>query len=103
MFIINITFNTSDNVYDNWKNYITRYFIPQSMKDGQFKEYKIFKVLVDEESGGQTYSIQFFSENPVRIDDYLRKIFPDFQEELIQTFGQQVVAFATPLKMTTLA
>lgn len=102
MFIVNITFNASVRVFEPWRKYVTKYFIPQSMKDGGFTEFKIIKVLVDEETGGQTYSVQFMSENPIRVDNYLREIFPGFQDELIQTFGEQVVVFATPLKETTL-
>lgn len=102
MFIVNVTFNASIQVFETWRKYATKYFIPQSMKDGGFSKYKIIKVLLDDESGEQTYSIQFFSENPIKVDNYLRQIFPDFQDELIQTFGENVVVFATPLKETTL-
>jgi hypothetical protein len=102
MFIVNVTFNASDEIFMKWKKFMLSYFIPQSMKEGGFSEYQLFKILLDEETGGQTYSIQFSSENPIKIDNYLKKIFPEFQEEMIQSFGQNVVAFATPIKKTTL-
>lgn len=102
MFIVNVTFNASIQVFETWRKYAVKYFIPQSMKDGGFSKYKVIKVLLDDDQGTQTYSIQFYAENPIRVDNYLREIFPDFQDELIQTFGEQVVVFATPLKETTL-
>ncbi len=98
MFILNVTFNSSDQVFLKWKSFIIDYFIPTTLKEGKFTAYKILKVLVEEEMGGQTYSIQFSTNEPRFIEVYLNGLFNELIHDLRKAFKDEVMVFPTVLK-----
>lgn len=98
MFILNVTFNSSDEVFEKWKSFAKDYFIPTTMQEGNFKNHKIVKVLVEEETGGLTYSIQFSTDMPLLIEQYLNGVFPELMHDLTSAFGDEVMVFPTVLK-----
>lgn len=98
MFILNVTFNSEDHTFVKWKSFAKDYFIPTTLEEGNFSAHKIVKVLVDEETGGQTYSIQFFTDTPQAIETYLQSTFSDLMNDLTRAFGESVMVFPTVLK-----
>ena len=58
MIIYNVTVNIHDSIVDQWLVWIKEH-IPQVLATGKFSEAKLTKVLVEEQMGGQTYSIQY--------------------------------------------
>ena len=58
MIIYNVTVNIHDSIVNQWLVWIKEH-IPQVLATGKFSEAKLTKVLVEEQMGGQTYSIQY--------------------------------------------
>ena len=57
MIIYNVTINIEESIHDDWLLWMTNTHIPEVMKS------KMSKVIVIEQLGGITYSIQYSYEN----------------------------------------
>ena len=75
MIIYNVTVNIDDSAHDQWLKWIKDH-IPQVLATGKFKEAKLTKVLIDEEMGGQTYSIQYRAHSREALDLYYKEVRP---------------------------
>ena len=58
MYIYNVTINVEDSVVKDWLQWI-RPHILEVLKTGKFVSAKLTQVLVEEEMGGLTFSIQY--------------------------------------------
>ena len=72
MIIYNVTVNIDESIHDEWLLWIKEH-IPQVLATGKFKEAKLTKVLVEEEMGGQTYSIQYRAHSREMLDAYYKE------------------------------
>ena len=59
MIIYNVTVNIEESIADEWKNWMINTHIPEVMDTQLFIKATMTKVLVNEEMGGITYSIQY--------------------------------------------
>ena len=99
MIIYNVTINIDDSVHDQWLAWMMEEHIPQMMETGKFYKAKIVKVLVVEEMGGTTYSIQYFTENKETLEAYYKEDAPKMREEGQKLFGDKMLAFRTELEL----
>ena len=95
MIIYNVTINIENDVKDEWVKWMKTIHIPEVMNTGCFVEYKICKVLVDEEQG-TTYSVQYTSKT---MQEYERQHAPRFQKAMADKYGNKLVAFRTLLEV----
>ena len=70
MIIYNVTINIDDSVHDQWLNWLKTKHIGDVLATGCFYKAKLSKVLVDEEMGGTTYSIQYATESNEKLQEY---------------------------------
>ena len=76
-------------------------FLPRVMATGKFVEYKVFRLLNSEDEGA-TYSIQYFADNIVDLEDYLQNDAPELVKEHYEKFKDRHVAFRTMLEQVNL-
>jgi hypothetical protein len=57
------------------------------------------KVLIEEEMGGVTYSIQYITENKETLQRYYDEDAPRLREEALALFGDKMLAFRTELEL----
>jgi hypothetical protein len=98
MIIYNVTINIENSVHDEWLNWMKTNHIPDVMSSGIFKEYRILRVLGDEESGGNTYSVQYTCDNMEKYLQYRDIYAPALQAEHNNRFKDKFVAFRTLLE-----
>ena len=72
MIIYNITVNIDESVHDQWLNWMQNEHIKAMIATGKFTSARLVKVLVDEEMGGVTYSVQFFAPSKEALAEYHR-------------------------------
>ena len=72
--------------------------IPDVMRTGIFSEYRMLRVLGDEDSGGYTYSVQYTCENMDRYRQYEDIYAPALRSEYNQRYKDKFVAFRTLLE-----
>ncbi|AXG73828.1 DUF4286 family protein [Flavobacterium arcticum] len=99
MIIYNVTINIDDSVHDQWLTWIHEKHIPEMLQLGKFTEAKMVKVLVEEEMGGATYSIQFLTESKAMLERYYNEDAPRMREEGLKLFGDKMLAFRTELEL----
>lgn len=99
MIIYNVTINIDESVHDKWLAWMMDEHIPAVMDTGKFYKAKIVKVLVVEEMGGSTYSVQYFAETKEKLQAYYNEDAPRLREEGAQLFGDKMLAFRTELEI----
>ncbi|PCI09120.1 MAG: hypothetical protein COB73_06010 [Flavobacteriaceae bacterium] len=97
MYIYNVTINVDESIHKEWLSWIHKH-IPEVIATGRFVSAKLAQVLVDEEMGGVTYSVQYRAKTRKDLDDYYQ-----FDAERMQNSGKhfhgKFVAFRTELKI----
>ncbi len=96
--IYNVTINIDDSVHDEWLIWIKEH-IPQVLATGKFIEAKLTKVLVEEEMGGTTYSIQYKAHNRQALDAYYKEDAPKLRQDGMKRFADKMLAFRTELEV----
>ena len=98
MIIYNVTINIDDDVREEWLKWMKESHIPEVMNTGLFIEYRICKVLVQEESG-TTFSVQYTCEGMENLDKYQKEFAPCLQKAHSDKFEGKFVAFRTLLEI----
>ena len=98
MIIYNVTVNIDDSVHDEWLDWIKEH-IPQVLATGKFTEAKLTKVLVKEDMGGQTYSIQYKAHSREALDKYYKEDAERLRQDGLKRFADKMLAFRTELEI----
>lgn len=97
MFIHNITVNIDESVHEQWLDWAQNYHIKKMIETGCFTSAKLVKVLVDEEMGGVTYSLQFVAETKEALENYKKQHERHFNQEGLKLFADKMLSFKTDL------
>ena len=98
MIIYNVTVNVDDSVHTDWLYWIRNEHIPEMLATGKFVKALMTKVLVKEEMGGQSYSIQYTAKSKDSLARYCKEDAPKLREEAGR-FGDTVLMFRTELEI----
>ena len=98
MIIYNVTLNIDESIHDEWLSWIKEH-IPQVLATGKFKKAKLTKVLVEEELGGVTYSVQYTAFSRESLDAYYREDAERLRQEGLKLFADKMLAFRTELEI----
>ncbi len=96
MYIYNVTINIEETVHDQWLEWMQQEHIPEMLATGKFSKALLSKVLVEEEMGGITYSVQYTTSSK----EMLQRYYDENAEELrakSNRFAGKFVAFRTEL------
>ena len=70
MYIYNVTINVEEEVHDQWLEWMKNEHIPDMLKTGKFLKALMTRVLVQEQMGGITYSVQYTAESKEMLQRY---------------------------------
>ncbi len=99
MIIYNVTSNIDESIQKEWLKWMQEKHIPEVLATETFFSARIVKVLVDEEMGGITYSVQFTAENKEKLEEFYNNHQAQFQREAMQLFANKLLTFATELEL----
>lgn len=99
MIIYNVTTNIHESAHDQWLQWMQKKHIPEILATGKFSSARIVKVLVEEEMGGTTYSVQYSTDSKGTLEKYYQEDAPKFRDEAIALFGDKMLAFRTELEL----
>ena len=99
MIIYNVTINIHESVHDQWMQWMQEKHINDVLNTGKFTSARMVKVLVEEEMGGQTYSIQYTTDSKETLQRYYDEDAPRLREEGLRLFGDKMLAFRTELEL----
>ncbi len=98
MIIYNVTINIDESIHDEWLTWIKEH-IPQVLATGKFTEAKLTKVLVEEEMGGTTYSVQYRAKSRKDLDSYYKQDAERLRQDGLKRFADKMLAFRTELEV----
>jgi len=98
MIIYNVTVNIDDSVHDEWLIWIKAH-IPKVLGTGKFEKATLTKVLIEEEMGGQTYSIQYRSYSKEALAAFHKEDADKLNALEFKKFGDKMLAFRTELQI----
>ncbi|MGB5362909.1 MAG: DUF4286 family protein [Aureibaculum sp.] len=99
MYIYNVTVNIDESIAQEWLTWMQESHIPEMLSTGKFFEAKMCQVMIEEEMGGITYSIQYTSESKEALEKYYEENSEDLRKKSQKIFGDKFVAFRTELKV----
>ena len=98
MIIFNVTSNIDESIHDEWLKWIKEH-IKQVLATGKFEKATLTRVLVEEEMGGVTYSVQYRALSRAALDAFYKEDSPAFRAEISKKFGDKMLAFRTELEI----
>ncbi|WP_242130861.1 DUF4286 family protein [Aestuariivivens marinum] len=98
MIIYNVTVNIDESIHDEWLQWIKEH-IPQVLGTGKFDKATLSRVLVEEDMGGVTYSIQYRSYSREALDTYYREDAERLRTDGLKKFADKMLAFRTELEI----
>lgn len=98
MIIYNVTLNVDTDVAEKWLSWMKETHIPEVMRTGMFIDYRLCRVLAEEE-GGLTYAVQYTCKDMSTYEKYRDECAPALQAETARVFGGKFVAFRTLLEV----
>ena len=99
MYIYNVTTNIDESVHDEWLKWMKEIHIPNVLTTGKFLSAKMSKVLVEEEMGGITYSVQFTTIDKETLQKYYDEDAPQLRNDAVKLFPNKFISFRTELEI----
>ncbi len=98
MILYNVTVKIDLDVHDDWLNWMQNKHIPDLMQTGLFERHHMAKVLLQDESDGITYAVQYACKDMSTLQLYMAQHAPALQAEHQARYQDKFVAFRTILE-----
>lgn len=99
MYIYNVTINIDDSVHDQWLLWMKDTHIPDMLATGKFTSAKMCRVMIEEDMGGTTYSVQYSTKDKKSLQAYYDEDAKRLRGEGQTLFPNKFVAFRTELEL----
>lgn len=99
MYIYNVTLNIDESIHEQWLNWMKNKHIKEVLATKKFTSARLVKVLVEEQMGGLTYSVQYFAPSKAHLDEYYQQHADLLRQEGLKLFGDKMLAFRTELEI----
>lgn len=100
MYIYNVTINIEGSIHDRWLHWMKTEHIPAMLATGKFSKALMMRVLVDEEMGGTTYSVQYTTDSKETLQKYYSENAAQLRAQS-KPFEGKFVAFRTELEIVS--
>ncbi|WP_296634021.1 DUF4286 family protein [Polaribacter sp.] len=98
MYIYNVTINVDDAVHEEWLTWMETNII-DVLNTGKFISAKFTQIMVEEEMGGKSYSVQYTAETKGDLENYYSENAEALRIKTSEKFGDKILAFRTELKL----
>lgn len=98
MYIYNVTINIQEDVHDKWVEWMKTEHIPDMLKTGKFTKALMTRVMVNEEMGGVTYSVQYTTQSRLMLERYYAEDAKELRGKTAP-FEGKFVAFRSELEV----
>ena len=98
MMLYNITMGIDKEIEAEWLQWMKNQYIPVVMQTGMFVDWKLYKVLHDQDENSVSYSVQYFSKTIEQVVQFVEQIEPELNKELQKKYKDRHVAFRTLLE-----
>lgn len=99
MILYNVTIKIDPAIEDEWIKWMKDEHIPDVMQTGLFTEYRMTRLLEQDESDGITFAIQYLSNTMADYQLYKEKFAPALQQQVLDKYEGKFVAFRTLMEV----
>lgn len=99
MIIYNITINVDESIHEDWINWMQEIHVPEVLATGKFTKALMSEVLVKEDLGGVTYSIQYTCDSSELLLKYYQEDAQRLRDAVVKKFGDKFGVFRTEMKI----
>ena len=100
MYIYNVTINIQEGIHEKWLEWMKNEHIPEMLATGKFTKALMSRVMVEEEMGGFTYSVQYTIKNKEMLQKYYEEDAARLRAKT-KPFEGLFVAFRTELEIVS--
>ncbi|MCM4167600.1 hypothetical protein KCTC52924_00897 [Arenibacter antarcticus] len=101
MYIYNVTINIEESIKQDWLHWMQGTHIPEMLATGKFSKALMTRVLVEEEMGGLTFSVQYTTDSKETLEKYYAEDADSLRSKGAALFGGKFVAFRTELAVVS--
>ena len=99
MILYNVTLKVEHTVADEWVKWMKDEHMPDLMTTGLFVDYRLCRLLEQDESDGVTYAAQYFCEGIDQYNNYIDNYAEKMREKANKLFGGKFVAFRSVMEI----
>lgn len=101
MYIYNVTTNVEESSVKDWLGWMKSIHIPAMIGTGCFVSAKLCRVMIQEEMGGKTFSIQYSVKDKETFKGYYTVYAAEMNRLVEKKFSGKYVQFQTELEVLT--
>jgi len=91
--------NISPAIEEQWLEWQKHEHIPEIMATGLFSEYKFYRLLDQDNSGGKTYIIQYFTSSIEHYNEYVKQYSAALRNKAVTRWGDQFISFRSVMEV----
>ena len=99
MIIYNVTIKTDLEIAEDWLNWMKSEHLEEMMKTGLFLDYKMHKLLEQDETEGATFVVQYHCESMDQYQEYIDQHAHEMRTKGHQKFGNKFAGFRTIMEV----
>ncbi len=99
--LYNVTVKIDRTAHKDWVNWMQKVHIPDVMHTGLFTQYKMTKILGDDDEQGFTYAIQYVAESIEKFNEYQVFHAASLQKAHADRYPNKYVAFRTLMEIVS--
>ncbi len=99
MIIYNVTAKVNHAFVDEWLKWMKQEHIPELMNTGLFLDYRLSRLLDQDETEGPTFTVQYFCDSMEHYNTYIAEYAQAMRQKGLQRFGNNFIAFRTVMQV----
>jgi len=99
MLIYNVSLKLEWEIVEDWLKWMREEHVHEVIATGCFYDYKLFKLMEQDDSEGPTFIVQYFCDKKIDYLRYKKEHAPKLQLKGFEKFGEKFVAFRSVMEM----
>ena len=99
MIVYNNTINIDPFIVEAWMQWLLQEHIPEIMALGLFTEWKMFRLLEQDDAEGMTFVIQYYAPSLENYYQFTEEFAPALQQRSFDKWGDRFIAFRTIMEV----
>jgi len=99
MLAFNVTIKVNWSIADAWIEWLCKEHIPEVMATKLFDEYRIYRLLEQDDEEGPTYTIQYFTSSQERYLIYMQSYAMPLRQKALDKWGDLFIAHRSIMQL----
>ena len=97
MILYNVTTKVDWSIHNEWLQWMKEINIPDIL-DINFFDFKMFRLLLIDDTDGPTYAVQYFTESIDQYNSFVKTQLDDQSQKETNKWGNNVISFNTVME-----